>query len=75
MRLNIGQKMAAARAIQRPVMAGTTPGRSGPTTQVRRRGLVWTLDLQEGIDFAIGLQGFERRTVRACLSLSLLSRV
>lgn len=68
--LNTGQKIAGARAIQRPVMAFRRLTGKGPTTRVRRRGLLWTLDLREGIDFAIWLQGrFEPRTVRACSSL------
>lgn len=37
----------------------------GPTTEVTRRGVRWSLDLREGIDFAIWLLGaFEPETVR-----------
>lgn len=69
-RLNTSQKIAAARAIQRPLMAVRSLAGRGPTTRVRRRGLEWTLDLREGIDFAIWLQGrFESRTVRGCVAL------
>jgi FkbM family methyltransferase len=59
-------KIALARLAQRPVMWGRRLRGVGPQATVRRRGLTWALDLNEGIDFAIYLMGaFEPETVRA----------
>ena len=65
-RLTTRQKIGLARALQRPLLAARhLSGRSAMTT-VRRRGVTWHLDLREGIDFAIWLQGcFEVSTVAA----------
>jgi len=59
-------KIAIARLVQRPVVWARRLRGAGPHATVRRRGLTWALDLNEGIDFAIYLQGaFEPDTVRA----------
>ena len=59
-------KIALARLAQRPVMWGRRLRGAGPRATVRRRGITWALDLNEGIDFAIYLMGaFEPETVRA----------
>jgi FkbM family methyltransferase len=62
--LTTRQKMAGARVVQRPVLAARHLLGRGPEATVRRKGVQWTLDLREGIDFAIWLQGaFEPLTV------------
>jgi len=59
-------KIALARIAQRPVMWGRRLRGAGAQTTVKRRGLTWALDLNEGIDFSIYLLGaFEPETVRA----------
>lgn len=59
-------KIALARFAQRPVMWGRRLRGAGATATVRRRGITWALDLNEGIDFSIYLLGaFEPETVRA----------
>jgi FkbM family methyltransferase len=64
--LTTNQKIALARAVQVPVVTARSLARLGPVTTVRRRGVAWTLDLREGIDFSIWLLGaFELSTVRA----------
>ena len=60
------QKIALARAVQKPVVAARSLASLGAITTVRRRRVSWTLDLREGIDFSIWLLGaFELATVRA----------
>jgi FkbM family methyltransferase len=64
--LTTRHKIALARAVQTPVVAARRLATLGPVTTVRRRGVTWTLDLREGIDFSIWLLGaFELATVRA----------
>ena len=64
--LTTRQKIALARAVQTPVVAARNLATLGPVTTVRRRGVNWTLDLREGIDFSIWLLGaFELATMRA----------
>jgi len=59
-------KIALARLAQRPVMWGRRLRGEGEDAAVTRRGLTWSLNLNEGIDFAIYLMGaFEPDTVRA----------
>jgi FkbM family methyltransferase len=60
-------KIAAARAIYRVVRAGRTlVGRSDRDIVVRG-GIVWDLDLSQGIDFAIYLGNFYESRTRAAL--------
>lgn len=70
--LKTKHKLAIARAIQSPILLFRKIAGLGPEATVRRSGLSWSLDLREGIDFAIFLTGkFERQTVDAiarCLS-------
>jgi FkbM family methyltransferase len=64
--LTTRQKIALARAVQTPLVAARRLASRGPVTRVRRRGVNWSLDLREGIDFSIWLLGaFEVVTVRA----------
>lgn len=64
--LKTKQKLTLARWMQRPVLWARKLIGLGPVTQVRRYGINWALNLEEGIDFAIYLTGrFEHRTVRA----------
>ncbi len=66
MKLTTRQKMTAARMVQRPVLAARRLTGRGAVTTARRGGARWTLDLREGIDFAIWLRGyFEPSTVSA----------
>jgi FkbM family methyltransferase len=66
MRLTTRQKMGLARLLQRPLLSIRGALGQGHVANVRRRGLNWRLDLREGIDFAIWLQGyFEPATVAA----------
>jgi FkbM family methyltransferase len=63
-------KIALARSLSRVLVASRRLVGYGPTVQVRRHGVNWRLDLQEGIDLSIYLLGaFERGTVRAYSSL------
>ena len=55
--LTTRQKIALARTVQAPVVAARGLATLGPATTVRRRGVTWTLDLREGIDFSIWLLG------------------
>jgi FkbM family methyltransferase len=58
--------MAMARMLQLPVLAARRIAGRGPEIDTRRRGLVWHLDLREGIDFSIWLRGcFEASTIAA----------
>jgi FkbM family methyltransferase len=66
MRLTTRQKMWLARVLQRPLLSIREALGRGNVANVTRRGLNWRLDLREGIDFAIWLQGyFEPATVAA----------
>lgn len=59
-------KIALARHLYRVVMVPRRLLGLGTQVRVRRRGILWDLDLREGIDLAIYLFGeFERSTVRA----------
>ena len=59
--------MAVAATIQRPVIVARRLASRGAVVRARRAGVVWELDLREGIDFSIWLRGyFERSTVMAC---------
>lgn len=58
------QKIALARLVQIVVMGGRKLIGLGATSQVKRSGVKWELDLREGIDFSIWLLGsFEPETV------------
>lgn len=64
--LTTRQKIALARLVQAPVIATRALAKRGPISRARRRGVNWSLDLREGIDFSIWLLGaFEVGTVRA----------
>jgi len=59
-------KIFVARIVQAPLMAMRHAVGLGPELVVTRRGIRWSLDLREGIDFAIYLLGaFEQATVNA----------
>lgn len=65
-RFSTVQKIALAGALQRPILWSRRIMGCGAVTQCRRRGIAWELDLNEGIDFSIFLQGrFEPSTGRA----------
>lgn len=65
MMLKTKQKIALARLAQVMVMEARKLVGLGATTQVKRKGVMWELDLKEGIDFSIWLLGsFEPETVR-----------
>src|SRR5687767_12418481 len=55
--LSTRTKMFLARVAQGVVMAGLRIVGQGPEVIVRRGGLRWKLDLEEGIDFAIFIMG------------------
>jgi FkbM family methyltransferase len=56
-------KIALARNLYRTLKAMRLAAQPGIPVQVRREGILWSLDLGEGIDFAIYLLGaFERST-------------
>ncbi len=57
MLLRTNTKLAVARAVSRPLLLARQALGKGPTTVVRRRGLCWELDLEEGVDLAIYLLG------------------
>ncbi len=59
-------KIGAAHLVSAPVILVRRIARRGPETTVVRRGVRWSLDLREGIDFAIWLNGsFEPSTRHA----------
>jgi FkbM family methyltransferase len=59
-------KIALARWINRVVLVARAAGGAGTEAVVERAGIRWSLDLAEGIDFAIWLLGaFEPATQRA----------
>jgi hypothetical protein len=61
--LSTRAKIALAAIVHRFVSASRRVAGHGPNVEVRRSGLRWALDLEEGIDFSIWLLGaFERRT-------------
>lgn len=63
--LKTKQKIKLARLLQVVVMGSRRLFGLGFSTRVRRRGILWELDLREGIDFSIWLLGsFEPETVR-----------
>jgi FkbM family methyltransferase len=63
--LNTRQKIAFAALISRVVRTVRTLAGKGNVAVFRRGGIVWELDLREGIDFAIYLQGgFEPAALR-----------
>jgi FkbM family methyltransferase len=63
--MNTRQKIAMASLISGLVRAIRTVAGKGPVGVFRRGDIVWELDLSEGIDFAIYLQGgFEPETLR-----------
>jgi FkbM family methyltransferase len=62
-------KIYLARAAYRAVALTRGVAGLGTTIQARRSGILWSLDLAEGIDFAIYLLGaFERSTARTLQS-------
>jgi FkbM family methyltransferase len=64
--LSTRAKIALAAIVHRFVSVSRRLAGYGPNVEVRRSGLRWALDLDEGIDFSIWLLGaFERRTVAA----------
>src|ERR1017187_1079434 len=63
--LNTKQKIALARVVWRVIRVGYRLSNTSVKGQYRRGQLNWSLDLDDGIDFAIFLLGhFEPRTVR-----------
>lgn len=68
--LTTNRKIALAKTLRAVVMLGRRACGRGTAVQVRRMGIQWQLDLNEGIDFAIYiLGGFELRTLRLYRSL------
>jgi len=72
MSLNTATKMRFARGLYRVVKGvQRLAGSAGDVVEVRRAGLLWRLDLSEGIDLSIFLFGrFERATsvaIRSCV--------
>lgn len=68
--MNTKQKIALARIAHRIVRFGRGALGRPNHVVVRRGGIWWELDLDEGIDFSIYLLGmFERRTVETCIEL------
>lgn len=64
--LSTRQKIGLAKAVQRPIIWARSLVGMGHDAKVTRNGIAWHLDLWEGIDFAIFLQGaFEPSTARA----------
>jgi FkbM family methyltransferase len=64
--LKTAGKIVLARFLSKIIVVSRRLAGYGPAVQVRRHGINWLLDLQEGIDLSIYLLGaFERRTVRA----------
>ena len=69
--LNTRTKLAIARALNRSLLCGRSLVGLGTKAQVRRHGIVWDLDLEEGIDLSIYLFGcFEPMTARALRRLA-----
>ena len=66
MTISTRRKISLARLASHAVMALRRLGGRDHVARVRRGGIVWSLDLREGLDFAIYLTGaFERSTVAA----------
>jgi len=64
--LKTAAKIVLARFLSKIIVASRKLAGYGPAVQVRRHGINWHLDLQEGIDLSIYLLGaFELRTLRA----------
>lgn len=64
--MKTARKMAVARQLSRIVLAARRLVGKGPVGTFRRGGLLWQLDLREGIDLAIYLMGgFEREALCA----------
>ena len=64
--LSTRTKISLARAIATPILLTRRLVGRGVEADVARRGIRWSLDLREGIDFSIWLLGrFEGSTVRA----------
>ena len=64
--LSTKSKIRIARALAGSVIQGRRLVGRGPLVLAKRDGILWQLDLREGIDFAIYLMGgFELRTLRA----------
>lgn len=64
--LSTRQKIGLATAVQRPIIWARSLVGKGHEARTTRNGIAWHLDLWEGIDFAIFLQGaFEPSTARA----------
>ena len=64
-------KIAIARAMNRFVLFCRSAVGLGPLVRVKRHGVVWDLDLQQGIDLSIYVLGsFEPRTGRASSRLA-----
>ena len=71
MRLSTRQKMVVARVLGRVVRV--IRGLGGPFSSevaCRRRGVRWSLDLDEGVQLAIYLSVYERSTGRALVRLA-----
>lgn len=63
--LNTNQKVSIARVLSKVVISARRLSGASSTVVVRRDGVLWSLDLKEGIDFSIYLLGgFEPRTLR-----------
>jgi SAM-dependent methyltransferase len=64
--LSTKSKIRIAKVLAASVIQGRRLVGRGPLLLAKRDGIVWQLDLREGIDFAIYLVGgFELRTLRA----------
>ncbi len=67
MMLSTKQKIALARLAQKAVLAFRACRGQGNISQVKRKDIVWELDLNEGIDFSIWLFGrFQGQSLKAC---------
>jgi FkbM family methyltransferase len=63
--LNTNQKVSIARMLSKTVVSARRLSGAPSTAVVRRGGVLWSLDLKEGIDLSIYLLGgFEPRTLR-----------
>jgi FkbM family methyltransferase len=63
--LSTKQKISIARLLFMTVMAARKPLGLSANTTVKRRGIIWSLNLKEGIDLSIYLMGgFELRAIK-----------